>query len=61
MFAEALATNRTTTVTIKIALSLYLPYKSGVSTIFLYIRDSEALWEMMLMQSSEPGGHGKKC
>lgn len=57
MLAEALATKRRTTVTIKIALSLYLPYKSRVSTIFLYIRDGEALWQMMLMQSLEPGGH----
>lgn len=46
------------TVMIKIVLSLYLPYKSWVSTIFLYIRDSEGLWQMvMLMQSSEQGGH----
>lgn len=42
MLAEALLTVRT--VTIKAALSLYLPYASWIKTISFYIRDSKDLW-----------------
>lgn len=42
MLAEALLTVRT--VTIKAALSLYLPYTSWIKTISFYIRDSKDLW-----------------
>jgi len=42
MLAEALLTERT--VTIKAALSLYLPYTSWINTISFYIRDSKDLW-----------------
>lgn len=42
MLAEAFLTERT--VTIKAALSLYLPYTSWIKTISFYIRDSKDLW-----------------
>lgn len=55
-FAVDIATKRHT-LRAKIVLLLYFLYKNWVSTISLYMRDSEDLFQMMLMQSTETQGH----